>query len=61
MADGDYERRAAHDAELKRLERIIRQGRERAKAQVGSPDACADAAICDNISPPIPNVKGNDP
>ncbi len=30
MADGDYERRAAHDAEMKRLERIIRESRERA-------------------------------
>ena len=25
MADGDYERRTAHDAEMKRLERIIRE------------------------------------
>jgi len=25
MADGDYERRAAHEAELKRLERILRE------------------------------------
>ena len=30
MADGDYERRTAHDAEMKRLERIIRESRERA-------------------------------
>ena len=29
MADGDYERRTAHDAEMKRLERIIRESRER--------------------------------
>ncbi len=27
MADGDYERRAARDAELKRLERIMREVR----------------------------------
>jgi hypothetical protein len=27
MADGDYERRAARDAELKRLERIMREAR----------------------------------
>ena len=30
MADGDYERRAAHDAEMKRLERMIRESREHA-------------------------------
>ena len=29
MADGDYERRTTHDAEMKRLERIIRESRER--------------------------------
>ena len=38
MADGDYERRAARDAELKRLERIMRETRvSKAERQSSEP------------------------
>ena len=36
MADGDYERRTAHDAEMKRFERMIRESRKRAAEGKGS-------------------------
>ena len=38
MADGDYERRAARDAELKRLERILREMRPARKLTDGKQD-----------------------
>jgi len=38
MADGDYERRAARDAELKRLEKILREMRPVRKLTDGKQD-----------------------
>ena len=48
MADGDYERRTARDAELKRLERIMREARvskagRRSPAPPNPQDAAAKA------------------
>ena len=43
MADGDYERHAARDAELRRMERIIRETRA----------SCAGGADCGKIYAPV--------
>ena len=45
MADGDYERRAARDAELKRLERMLEEARRAtAERRSSAPPNPQDAA-----------------
>jgi len=50
MADGDYERRAARDAEIKRLARIMREARS----------SCAGTMECGKISASGKTEKGNE-
>ena len=57
MADGDYERRAARDAELKRLERMLEEARrataERRSSALPNPH---DAAVKSRGEKPLTSL-----